>query len=372
MKKCIIVFVISVVSFISFSQEHVLFGERSQHFSELDNTTRIFLDKNGSVYPEAFIPDSILSQSEYSLEEFYRNNSDKYSEINNQYNLSITEFNAEGFESFQQAVISGVLKGIHEKVTEESTIYILIHGFRKPLESINGDTSSQGDYDFIKSQINRHSKSTKNHFIEIYWDGMYLKPERSLKYVFGLGRLFKKEALGNAINVGVGLRKIIPNIKSNAITVFSHSLGAEVAVNLLFNADLKVGLETPSQENVNVYLLAPAISKKPFKKFYDRNSEISFSERDNYNLSIIYNEADFVLSKAMRILGVSIRFSRRYGNTRLGCNCSDEAVKLKNLFLQRFPNSSIQLVHADSFGESHHARDYYGSDEFKALIREMN
>ena len=151
------------------------------------------------------------------------------------------------------------------------------------------------------------------------------------------------------------------------ITIISHSLGAEVACNLLFNDNENAGFATPKQ-NIEVCLVAPAISKKKFKNYYNRNKENHFVDSDNYRLTVIYNELDFVLSKTSKILGIRISFSRIYGNTRLGCNCGNEAYELEKYFKKHFPFSLIHLIHASSFGSSHHSLSYFGSNEFREFI----
>ncbi len=351
MSICLVLFV-----FHGMAQENVSYGGCRMLFGEEENVTRVFLDKNGDFYPAFAVIEDEFEKTDFSLREYTN-------EV-----LEITEFTDSIWVEIQEKAVSDLAEEINSKITQEEDLYVLIHGFRKPAAPINGDTSAHDDYSFMRERINQ-ATGQENYFLEIYWDGMYLKPERSLKFIISLGKMFKKQVKENAENAGLGLRKFISKIERNDITVITHSLGAEVATSLLFNDEEKEEDGTPHQR-INICMAAPAISKKEFRSYYNRSVENPIIGSDNYNLTIIYNEEDFVLSKAYKFLGVKLSFSRRYGNTRLGCNCGNEAYELEDYFKKHFPGSPIQLIHATSFGTSHHSLSYFGSEEFMLYLTE--
>ncbi|MFT4722040.1 MAG: hypothetical protein ACI8QW_000418 [Saprospiraceae bacterium] len=336
------------------AQENVSYVACRMLLGEEENVARVFLDKNGDFYPAFAVIEDEFEKTNFSLRE--------YSNVV----LESKKLTDSIWVKIQEEVVSDLVEEINSRIAKEENLYVFIHGFRKPAAPINGDTSAHDDYGFMRERINQ-ATGKENYFLEIYWDGMYLKPEHSLKFIVSLGKMFKKQAKANAENAGLGLRKVISKIEKNDITVITHSLGAEVVTSLLFNAKEKEEEATPHQR-INICMAAPAISKKEFKRYYNRSLESSFIEPDNYNLTIIYNEEDFVLSKAYKFLGVKLSFSRRYGNTRLGCNCGNEAYELEEYFEKHFPSSPIQLIHATSFGASHHSLSYFGSEEFMLYL----
>ncbi len=339
-----------------FSQENVSYAQTYIRSEKIENVTRVFLDKNGDVYPRSDIDENLFRNANYELKKL-----SSLGSVN-----TYTSYRT--WQKRQNELSEKLASKVNGEVSSGQNLYIFIHGFRKPLAPLNGDTSAHDDYGIMRERINQ-ATGQENYFLEIYWDGMYLKPDHSLKFIVSLGKMFKKQAITNAQNAGLGLRKVISKIEKNDITVITHSLGAEVAISLLFNDEEEEEDATPHQR-INICMAAPAISKKEFRSYYNRSLENPFIGRDNYNLTIIYNEEDLVLSKAYKFLGVKLSFSRRYGNTRLGCNCGNEAYELEDYFKKHFPSSPIQLIHATSFGASHHSLSYFGSEEFMLYLAE--
>ena len=185
----------------------------------------------------------------------------------------------------------------------------------------------------------------------------------TFKYNKTLFKLFENQARANAVNVGYSLRKVVSKIDKENITVVAHSLGARVATSLLFNSydgdasKAQQKLKTPSQSRVDIILIAPAISKSPFKAYYERVSKVDFKKKDNYFLAIVYNRKDFVLLKRENKLRLFGPGPRRYGNTSLGCNARKEAYKLRDDIFVEFPNSEIQLINAP-IGQEHFFKSY--------------
>ena len=339
-----------------FSQENVSYAQTYIRSEKIENVTRVFLDKNGDVYPRSDIDENLFRNANYELKKL-----SSLGSVN-----TYTSYRT--WQKRQNELSEKLASKVNGEVSSGQNLYIFIHGFRKPVAPINGDTSAHDDYGIMRERINQ-ATGQENYFLEIYWDGMYLKPDHSLKFIVSLGKMFKKQAITNAQNAGLGLRKVISKIEKNDITVITHSLGTEVAISLLFNDEEEEEDATPHQR-INICMAAPAISKKEFRSYYNRSLENPFIGRDNYNLTIIYNEEDLVLSKAYKFLGVKLSFSRRYGNTRLGCNCGNEAYELEDYFKKHFPSSPIQLIHATSFGASHHSLSYFGSEEFMLYLAE--
>ncbi len=358
--------ILSSITVIPQENTSVFFGEVCHVRSQNEHVTKVFLDKNGDYYPD--IPISLKHfQKENSLEQWYKlMNSIGWSDPMLE-NLP----RVKSFSEFQDYVLNQAIIKISQNLERDNQkVVVLIHGFRKPYESINGDYSSAEEYRITRERLVNLNPQVKYHFIEIYWDGTYMAPERSLKYAIRLGRLFKKQARKNALSVGLGLRKFLSKLPVDEFDVICHSLGSEVTTNLLFNDGIESTIPTPHQSRINVFFIAPAISKKHFKHYLLRGSEIkSTSIADNYHLNILYNHNDIVLSKHGKVLGLRVEFSRVYGNTRLGCNCKNDAKELKKRFQKKYPNSDIFLFETESIGISHHFRAYVQSPEFGSMMR---
>jgi len=170
------------------------------------------------------------------------------------------------------------------------------------------------------------------------------------------------------------LRKIISEIDKEELSIITHSLGAQVGSSLLFNTyDNRIdnkyqNLKTPNQNKLNICFIAPAMSKEPFNEYYERTTDREFKENDNYDLSILYNEQDFVLKKKWKIFGPG---PRKYGKTTLGCNHRKETFKLKDKFLSDYKNSVITLYNT-TIGGTHLVEHYSKSTNFVNYIKLIN
>jgi hypothetical protein len=351
-------------SIFSYSQynKHVLYGER-----ELDSTNfSIYYDKEGLLYPDVKIFNNKLDESDNSLKKYYANNSEDFKKIAEFYNCKFIYFNENNLAILNDSILQKNLKKIISKANNPSVTF-LIHGYRKPLLSINNDSSSFDDFQVMKSAI---SSNINTFYISVYWDGLY-GPKASMKFwknkaVF---KLFE-EAQQNAINAGNSFKKLISLVNEfQYVNIVSHSLGAQVALYGLLNFDDE-NKPVTSSENINILLVAPAISSSLIvDNYYNRNSSINFQIKDNYNLSIVYNELDFVLKKRLSIFGPG---PLKYGDTSLGCNYNKSAILLKQDFNIKYPNSALNLVDfTNAAGKSHLVTSYFKESLFKSYIKNL-
>ena len=88
----------------------------------------------------------------------------------------------------------------------------------------------------------------------------------------------------------------------------------------LFSIEGTTVLKVPKPSFVvyaNICLIAPALSGDSFKNYYTRTTKFDFKSKDNYKLTILYNDHDFVLRKKVGWFGPG---PYKYVNTTLGCN----------------------------------------------------
>lgn len=354
--------------------KNMVYGERQSAFESTENVTRLFFDKRGHLYPNAVIPDSVLLADGAFLKEYFRNETAAFRTVANQVNLKSDRFSDENFEAFQDSLLSQSLNEIHQKISDSAEVFVLIHGFRKPLIFEHGTTSSFADNFVLQSVINSKNKG-ENHFIEIYWDGLFdyfeFEERGQVQETF---TLFESEARDNAVFAGYGIRKIISKLDVSNMNIISHSLGARVVLSCLFNAfDENVTPEmqarpTPPQENIKIGLIAPAVGIQPFEEYFERTTAVDFSQKDNYQFSILYNENDVVLLKKYGMIGPG---PTRFGDTSLGCNYENAAFKLKEYFAENYPNSTLNLIEMN-VGSTHMAEHYAFSEGFNAFLAKQH
>ncbi|MBT8218567.1 MAG: alpha/beta hydrolase [Bacteroidia bacterium] len=350
-------------------QECVLYGMRSTVFENSENTTRIFFDRNGELYPEMDIPDKELMENGSALQTYFSNNTSTFVEVLQAYEIhGVTDYSDAIYRKLQDAIQQRMLYELHTHLTEDKELFVLVHGFRKPMQSRSRSSSARADNQHVKSAISTYRPEADIHYLEVYWDGTFISIPNSLGSLIRMGRLFKKAAIPHATNTGLGLRSFISKINFNKIHIVAHSLGAQVVNNCLFNANIDTSMPTPIQDHITVCLVAPAIARKPFRRFYERSIASNFDENDNYHYTIIYNERDIVIAKSNPRGKRKYRFTRFYGNTKLGCNCANEAVKVSKIFGRKYPGSQVKIVNASVVGRDHRWKAYAASVPFKAYI----
>ena len=356
------------------STQSVLFGERNTYLRKEPNVLRVFLDRNGDFYPEVAIPDAELQENKAALRDYYAANEAAFLRVAQQYGLSVTAYSEEAFGRLQSRIAQSLADSLNA-ISEELELFVLIHCFRKPLRNRSGGTTSVQDYAAVRQSIHsRNVSSAPLLFLEVYWDGTYdCCFGRQLKVNKRIFRLYEEVAQVQASQAGYGLRRLITQLDRNHLNIVTHSLGAQVGLSLLSNTfDERVSARqqswaTPQQDTIRVALLAPAISAAPFAEYHERTTGGEHLQQDNYVLSIIYNEKDFVLRKRWKIFGPG---PRKYGNTSLGCNCRKEAEKLKERFQQDYPRSSLTLYQAQ-VGGTHRFVRYVRSQAFTEFLQAM-
>ena len=329
-------------SLIVAQSTHVLYGERDLKNEHL----AIYIDKEGSLYPNYSISNSSLDSCNASLKDWYKKHSIDFISISKLYNCNFSTYSIENCNILNDSIVSSVQHTINTKKGEYTSVSFLIHGYRKPFVKTNGDRTSPRDYATLEEAIN---KSFTTLFVVVYWDGMYgccfstnTKENKQLYHLL-------QEAKKNALPVGQCLRKVLFNLHFDTINVITHSLGAEVAINALFNTS-DCAFQTPTNSRINICLIAPALSEDSFKNYYNRTTSYDFKTKDNYKLTILYNDHDFVLRKKVGWFGPG---PYKYVNTTLGCNTKGCTLDFQNRFKNNFANSSLQLIDGSGVGQCH-------------------
>lgn len=357
MRAVFLVFFSCFFSFVNAQTTHVLYGERDLKGEQ----SAVYIDKEGSFYPDYLISNSSLDNCNASLINWYAKNQNDFLKISKQYNCTFDKYSVENCSILNDSIISSIKQTLFSKKGATTSVSFLIHGYRKPFVKTNGDRTSPRDYSIMKETFQQKLNTL---FVEVYWDAMYdCCYSTNRKKNKALYRLLE-EAEKNAIPVGQGLRKVLFNLKFDTINIITHSLGAKVALNSLFNSS-DSDFPTPTNNRINICLIAPALSDDSFKDYYNRKTDINFKSRDNYRLIIGYNENDFVLRKKVGWFGPG---PYRYVNTTLGCNHKGCASDFEKYFTKSFENSNLKLFDLSSVGQCHLVGCYCSSGHLDEMI----
>ncbi|TXF86651.1 hypothetical protein FUA23_19295 [Neolewinella aurantiaca] len=357
------ILLILLVPFIAAAQptdysNSVLYGERNG-LAELPDTYRIFVDRNGDLYPGQTLPDSLVSAADASLAKLYERRPDLFPTAQ------------PSFAAYQDSLLQANLHVINRLAANNTDVFAFVHGFRKPFRPVAGGRTAQSEYLLLQQRIrNAAPDTTRPFFIEIYWDATYdccfgfkAKQNRALF------QLFELQAQRHASVAGYRLRPLLAGITTDKLHLIGHSLGTRLVVTAAFNAyadDVAQELRaeaTPGQPLVDICLIGPAIAGSAFEHYYLRGNK-ELSNQDNYHLSIFYNRKDFVLKKRVFIFGPG---PRRYGDTSLGADRRRSVAKLSELFSEVYPGSGLSPYRV-SIGKSHALRHYSGTEEFRTYL----
>lgn len=331
---------ITLASAQKWNKFSVTYGQNLTELPEPEaNVYRIFMDKNGFFYPSVPLPDELLKKKGSSISNLLSANDTLREQVASKYNLNP---NSATIENIKEAIISTISTDLRQKTQEFESSYFMIHGFRKKAYGVKENSLSSTDYLTLEKEIQSTQKA-KALFVEIYWDGTHISPIKAYKYR-GF-KLMERNALPQAKNAGYALRQLISDLNLDTLNIVSHSLGAVVANELLFNSRANQPLPTPGQSVVNSIYIAPAIGFEAFLPFYQRNSARNYTEKDNYHLSVVYNPNDFVLLKSFHFKFINLDVEpTKYGNTSLGCNYNNDILKFKDLFKYKYPNTPAPRV----------------------------
>ncbi|GAA4465069.1 hypothetical protein GCM10023093_16600 [Nemorincola caseinilytica] len=304
----------------------VLFGKHNSRMRKPpSNVVRMFLDKDGNYYPDISISRRSLRKSNSSLRQWYADHTDRFEELCKKYSIGEGSFDKR-LELLNAAIAKEIADRINTRSKEYDVVDVSIHGFRKKAYGISlGNRRSVGDNRKLEAAIDRYS--TKKHFYtEVYWDSKYLGPLEMIRKDKGY-HVFAEQGIPAALRVGLAARRVVSNIKRQRINIITHSLGAVVGAELLFNADtsepaLQSRLRTPAQPDVRTCLIAPATSPYLFRNYDDRGPRKA-PVPDNYSMAVVYNTNDFVLNKNLQLLFLHIgrNTADSISSTTLGCNC---------------------------------------------------
>ena len=149
------------------AQPNVLFGERSIS----RDIAAVFYDKDGNIYPDYFIADSSLTRSSASLADWYKDHPADFEKICGAYHCPFDKFAYDKLPVLNDSIAAMVRRSIEAKRNGLNSITFLVHGYRKPFNSLNGDSPSPRDFRMLETAMNNYNNG-RMLYVEVYWDGM--------------------------------------------------------------------------------------------------------------------------------------------------------------------------------------------------------
>ncbi len=318
-----LLYVLVLLSCNRIQKLYVNYGAEQALHSNTETVTRIYFDRKGFIYPKGPIDDAALRKNDSRLEALYSNDTGLYKRMAAMYNAVPYSGNWNDIETYkdplQQALVNDYAAIINRQATGKTLVFI-IHGFNEHPSKPDDQKSCFAENRITGEKLQAQMPGKKFHFVEIYWDGMaaqngagILKPTNSIK--------IWNNAQASATYAGLELRRILTKMAAPDIYVITHSHGAGVITNALFNTvkfnaalyddprswlyDIRHSrfgnavYNTPAQR-IHVGMLAPAIpGVNVFEEYYQRtvNGMNTATTLKNYHFVVGFNANDPVTSK---------------------------------------------------------------------------
>jgi hypothetical protein len=367
MKKSLY-FILVAITLSSFGyKKYSLYGKAVEDDIE-DGTISAAFDRFGDIYPDFKINDLVLRKNQAALELYYKYSKEFRKELIIGYPDKDTTY-----QNIQKLIVSRKAAKINDVLNknEINSVTFIMVGYNNhyddaypKLKNLKGK---------IETFLSKNGK--KSLVIKVYWDGRYKNTLTGVSY-------------GNPSSyyAGLGLRELISQLKCDEIVMISHSLGANVICETLFNQDAKVTnydsvkpyltdlylknyYKTPKQK-VIVGIVAPAIPGKNTFEDYTKRSEPYDSKNDNYKILVGFNSNDYALRK-----GLGGYFRTHFSSTSLGGSIN-EYNDVKKQFSNYGVPDNINMVNFSFFasGKRHRKHDlttYIGMSEYNILLEKI-
>lgn len=374
MKKIFLLLVILACSCSPINKLYNDLGEMKQlqENGSKNKPVRIYFDRWGYVYPDYKIEDTLFRFRGSALDSVYRmdNNTliSAYQSEKLRYDANRpSEENIEKLQLYLDQKYTALI----DSMASDKKLVLLIHGYN------NDGKAASMVFSRLELAIHKLRPDDNIQFVEIYWDGMYKG-----KNIFNSAKIWNN-AQYNASLVALGLRRILNRLRSEQIYVVTHSQGAAVITEALFNAERfppkfytndKDGQEIISLRNNPLYnspsahftvgMLVPAIpGMNVFEDYYCRTLEgrqelVATAE---YKFINGFNAHDLITSKW--------KFSTFFGSTSLASR--EEEHEAVNAFFYNNTNIYDRVIFSTSKGSkqtSHAVKDYVDNENFPAFV----
>lgn len=354
--------ILLVVAKITLAQVNVLYGERSPQM----NVDAIFLDQEGSIYPDFFISNESLMKSKAKIHSWYSDHPSEFKEIAKQVNCPVETASTEHIQQLEDTLLKRSIRKIQGMKTSSSILNVLVHGYRKSFaQNEHDDLTSIESFTNLERKLDE-GLGVHHPTLKIYWDASYDccysldgKKNRIMFEEF-------EQAYHRADTIGISLKKLLNSVDYKQLNIVGHSLAAKVMQSCLYDKNGN-GILCLSQARVNVCLIAPATTGiESWVNYKQRNYVIP--EEDNLRIWMLYNEKDFALKKKDNHFEWFGPGALAYGATTLGCNYKHTLDKFEHYTKEYFAGSTFVFMNGTSLGKIHSQQYYLNSPFFLDLI----
>ena len=337
-----------------------------------DGAIRIYFDRWGDIYPDLFIDHTTFYSNNSTLENVYKNDSAVLDKVLTEENLSGTGLDSkEKIALLEENLSLKYAKKINTLSNNKKLIFF-IHGFNNTAEE------AYPNYQKIKSEILKRYTKDEIQIVEIYWDGL-LDKGKTVNAI----KIWNNSQVAAAF-VGLGLRRVLSKISAKKSYVITHSHGAAVITEALFNVrrfklsyytDYDDGKEIVSmQQNHKLYttpktefvvgMLAPAIpGTNVFDEYHQRTVEAGNVVTTDFNYRFIsgFNINDEKTTKW--------KLASKFGSTTLACRINENK-EVGNYFTDH-PNVFNSIDFSTNHGSPQKKHDfalYISNEHFEDLL----
>lgn len=298
-------------------------------------------DGDGELYPDYNVPIdkgcNIGSSDRSFVNYMYDKDCPMRSEILKAYNLSPTLT----FEQIQKEIVKKKIEQINLELKNQSidNVTFLMVGFNNHYSITGSADCANVKLTALRKKISdvlalSHKRTL---FVDVYWDGT--ESEKEGLYT----ALHLSNAGVNSFWVGLGLREIINGLACDTVQMISHSLGANIITESIFNQNSKISSNRFKRElkeyrdiipiptkTFSVGLIAPAI---PGVSTFIDYLNSSKSNNTNCTFVIGYNTNDLSLNKQFLFFPKN---PKHFSSTSLGC-VRAEVEEVENMFKNDYP-----------------------------------
>ena len=371
------------------SQLYIQMGVPKEILSKKnDSVIRIFFDRNGCIYPDVKNVKSFddgVKENNSLIWKYYENQRETYRQICE--NERITPNNSIVLDGendpLQAKLISNYIGRINEASLGKKLVFI-VHGYNSH-PTLGADGGSSSFYDNTRKILTASQGAKNIQFVEIYWNGLSKEGGGSnvISKLLNSSRIWKN-AQASAGFAAIELRRIFSGLKVQDVFIITHSHGAAVVTNALFNvrkvipkapwefnflAKYQKSIYASPTQQFHVAMLAPAIpGMNVFDEYCCRtvgDAEVCLSER-NLHFIVGFNRHDPVTTK----FGAG---SAKAGSTTLAAR-PRELARVREYF--NYDNAVIESVDFSRTlkgdkQKSHDSKDYLANPNLKDFMEKL-
>lgn len=285
-----------------YGANNVVYSGRLLTSSAPAPTTRLFIDRNGDIYPSLAVNASRLRRDDDALALYYRRaqrqRAPEWQALLERYRVADGDFGPT-WTAVQDSIANRAVRSIAE-FARTGTLVVLVHGFN------NTGPQARVSFDSVRNAVRQHGVPGNDpRFLEVYWDG--LTTTRWPQNILGVWG----GAQHNGFNAGLALRRVLSGVSHDTpVRILTHSHGAAVAAAALWNVQSKLDpavmgtpwhcaylqkladatrYRTPTHPDLRLGMIVPAIPGNVLADYAERTPKEGFN---HYERVIIGQNAD--------------------------------------------------------------------------------